>query len=95
MTHIDFKDAQEAYRVLKARGKIPSGWPESRTLDQFFGMPSSDIYGRLVENTTQAMLTGPDCPAPVLMGTDCWTCPRCGIAWDRDEEKPPCHHERK
>lgn len=101
MTHIDFKEAQEAYRKLKAGGKVPSGWPETRTLDQFFGLPSTDMYGRaipppqvarpLVENRHQAMMTGPDCPDPVPWGSDEYKCPRCGRIWDRDEQRPDCN----
>lgn len=92
MTHIDFKDAQEAYRVLKARGKIPTGWPESRTLDAFFGLPSTDIYGRAVPPPAAQVAIQPDeCPAPVNWGSDEYKCPRCGRIWDRDEQRPECN----
>lgn len=35
------------------------------------------------------------CPQPVFSGMDGYLCPKCGIAWDRNEEKPACNFEKR
>lgn len=83
-----FDQAKAAFKRLKASGKVPSQWPETRTLDEYFGLTSYDLNNKPIER----QVANPDqCKAPVSRyGHDETRCLVCGRVWSNDEPRPEC-----